>query len=314
MFSFDKEAVLRHFNWELGLRLSRAAFRLQSLNQVDQPLRNIISGSNGLMGTMPINITEGEYAGFGVKSVVVRFDVTGKKPSHFGCVLVYDEKGTSGIAAVDAAAITEIRTASASAYATSLLAPESASRLAIIGTGVQARAHLEAMLHVRPITDVSIWGRSAQHCATFAAWCEERFDVAVSVKQSPGEAMKCSDIICTTTAARAAFMRREDLPATCHINAVGASAPGFQEFDEGVYDHTRLFTDSNHAVLASAQCVINAVKRGFLPAADVGVEIGSVAQENGACGDDITIFRSVGLAVQDMVFARELVRRVIASV
>ena len=105
-------------------------------------------------------IKSGPYQGFGLKSVVVKLGEAAKGPSHSGSVLIYDEPGASPVVAVDAGAITQIRTASASAYATELLAHRQASRLAILGTGWQARAHVLAMQSVGPIKHVSIWGRN----------------------------------------------------------------------------------------------------------------------------------------------------------
>ncbi|TDB61633.1 Cro/Cl family transcriptional regulator [Photorhabdus khanii subsp. guanajuatensis] len=310
MLYVDKEAVARYLTMELSLKLSEIAFKLQSERKVEQPLRNIVKGEDGsLMGTMPIYIKEGPYQGFGLKSVVVRFQSNGSKPSHVGSVLVYDEPGVSGMAVVDAGAITEIRTAAASAYATHLLAAKDASRLAILGTGLQARAHLQAMLYVRPIKEITLWGRSEERCREFATWCDKTLNLAISIKASPTEAVLNSDIICTTTASRDPIISRKELPAKCHINAIGASALGFQELNEDMYSNTTLFTDSNESVLAASQSVIKAREKGILSESATGIEIGTVHAS--LSGQGVTIFQSVGLAVQDMVFSREVIRQLI---
>ncbi|MBS9436919.1 ornithine cyclodeaminase family protein [Photorhabdus noenieputensis] len=312
MLYVDKETVARYLTMELSLKLSEIAFKLQSERKVEQPLRNIVKGEDGLMGTMPIYIKEGPYKGFGLKSVVVRFQSNSDKPSHIGSVLVYDEPGVSGIAAVDAGAITEIRTAAASAYATHLLAAKDASRLAILGTGLQAKAHLQAMLYVRPIKEVTLWGRNAERCREFASWCDKTLNLPISIKASPAEAVLNSDIICTTTASRAPILNRKELPVKCHVNAIGASALGFQELSEDMYSNTTLFTDSNESVLAASQSVIKAREKGIINGSDIGIEIGTVSQSHSnLCDQGVTIFQSVGLAVQDMVFSREVIRQLI---
>ena len=273
----DGDSIRKLLDFKLGIRLSEEAFRLHSSNQVEQPLRTIVRGSeNELLGVMPAYIKSGHYQGFGLKSVVVRLGAEIYGPSHLGSVLIYDETGASPVVAVDAGAITEIRTAAASAYATSLLAAPNASRLAILGTGLQARAHLLAMQVVKPVNQLSIWGRTEAARQEFATWSKRYCNFPISTHATVAEAVHDSDIICTTTAASSPILTRTDLPAQCHINAIGSSALGFQELHEDMYEHSALFTDCNRSVLASAECVIKAVQKGLLPAPEVGTEIGTL--------------------------------------
>ncbi|QKE62704.1 ornithine cyclodeaminase family protein [Aquipseudomonas campi] len=315
MLHLDSDSVKKLLNFKLGLRLSEEAFRLHSSGQVEQPLRTIVRGrANELMGVMPAYIKSGPYQGFGLKSVVVRFDADVRGPSHMGSVLIYDEAGVAPVVAVDAGAITEIRTAAASAHATRILAAPDAQRVAILGTGLQARAHLLAMRAVRPIRQVSVWGRSEAACEEFAAWSKRTGDLPVSICATVAEAVHASDIICTTTAARAPILARADLPERCHVNAIGSSALGFQELHEDIYQGSALFTDSNPAVLAAAECVIKAVHKGLLSGEEVGMEIGTLSADDvRAQGPGVTIFKSVGLAVQDLVFSREVIRQWVAT-
>ncbi|WBM06130.1 ornithine cyclodeaminase family protein [Pseudomonas aeruginosa] len=310
MLHLDSNSVKKLLSFELGLQLSEDAFRLHSSGQVEQPLRTIVrGGENELMGVMPAYIKSGPYRGFGLKSVV-RLGAEARGPSHTGSVLIYDEAGTSPIVAVDAGAITEIRTAAASAHATRILAPPNACRVAILGTGLQARAHLLAMQAVRPVRQVSVWGRNEASCHEFAAWSRRHCGLPASICATVAEAVHDSDIICTTTAARSPILARTDLPERCHVNAIGSSALGFQELHEDMYQDSTLFTDCNRSVLAASECVIKAVRKGLLSGQKIGTEIGTLsvdailARERG-----VTIFKSVGLAVQDLVFSREVVRR-----
>ncbi|RMO89994.1 Ornithine cyclodeaminase [Pseudomonas syringae pv. philadelphi] len=315
MLYLDGNTVKSILNFKRGLELSEEAFRLHASGQVEQPLRTVIKGAeNALMGVMPAYVKSGPYQGFGLKSVVVRLGEAACGPSHMGSILIYDEAGTSPVVAVDAGAVTEIRTAAASAHATRLLASPDASRLAILGTGLQARAHLQAMQAVRPIRHVSVWGRSKEACQKFAAWSELHCDLPVSICKTVAEAVRDTDIICTTTAARSPILFRADLPSRCHINAIGSSAPGFQELHEDMYQDSTLFTDCNRSVLAASECVIKAVQAGLLAQENAGTEVGTLSRDTRLQKNPgVTIFKSVGLAVQDLVFAREIIRQWVAS-
>lgn len=315
MHHLDGDSVRKLLNFKLSLQLSEEAFRLHSSGEVEQPLRTIVRGNeNELMGVMPAYIKSGPYQGFGLKSVVVRLGAEVRGPSHMGSVLIYDEAGASPIVAVDAGTITEIRTAAASAHATRMLAPTDASRVAILGTGLQARTHLLAMQAVRPVRHVSIWGRSEAACQAFVAWCKHHCDLPVSICATVAEAVHDSDIICTTTAARSPILARTDLPERCHVNAIGSSALGFQELHEDVYQGSALFTDCNRSVFAASECVIKAVRKGLLSGQGAGTEIGTLSVDDMPARDrGVTIFKSVGLAVQDLVFSREAIRRWVAA-
>ncbi|WKV52725.1 ornithine cyclodeaminase family protein [Dickeya fangzhongdai] len=308
---FDRAMVERSLPLPLCLQLARIAFELHSDRQVEQPLRSIVSSTDGrLMGTMPAYIRSGEYAGFGLKSVLVNFDKVAGSCSHEGSILLYDAPAAGEMAIVDAGAITELRTAAASAWATHLLASVDAKRLAILGTGVQARRHLLAMLAVRPIEEVVIWGRGAENTARFVSWCREHITQSVSVADSPARAAAGADIICTVTASREPFLTSSDLPERCHINAVGASAPGFQELTAEIYATVDLYLDSREAVSAASQCLMEARQRRIIDRDVIGTEIGELEDAlRWHNGMKRTLFKSVGLAVQDLVFAREVVRK-----
>lgn len=319
MLHLDSDSVKGLLSYNRGVELSAVAFRLHSSGQVEQPLRTIVKGGeSALMGVMPAYIKSGPYMGFGLKSVVVRFDAEVRGPSHMGIVMIYDEAGVPAVVSLDAGAITEFRTAAASAYATAILAAPDASRLAILGTGLQARAHLLAMQTVRPVRDVSVWGRSKAACEAFAAWSQHHCGLPVSIHPTVADAVRHSDVVCATTAAREPVLRRADLPPRCHVNAIGSSALGFQELHEDMYQSSTLFTDCNRSVLAASECVIKAVQKGFLSGQYVGTEIGTLCANDvkgQALGHSqgVTIFKSVGLAVQDLVFSRDVIRRWVAA-
>lgn len=309
----SRENVMQTLSLSQCMALSREAFLLVSQGKVRQTLRSIIAADDGsLMGTMPACITEGPYAGFGLKSVKVDFSHRDQATSHEGAILLYGDDGPGEMALVDAGAITELRTAAASALATDLLAPKDAHHLAILGTGVQARQHARMIAAIRPLTHITVWGRTPANAAAFAAWCREHLRVACEVADSVPQAVKEADIICTVTAATSAFLHARDLPARCHINAPGASAAGFEELAPDVYAQVDWFVDSRDAVTDAARCLRKARELGLLAADCVGTEIGELLMPNARermPQAKRTLFRSVGVAAQDLVFARAVVAR-----
>ncbi|WP_051288353.1 ornithine cyclodeaminase family protein [Photobacterium halotolerans] len=308
---FDRASVESALPLSLCLELCEAAFTLQSAGQVQQSLRDLIRSDDGrIMGNMPAFISEGRYEGFGVKSVLVDFTRAPDRQSHEGCVLLYDAKVNHGMVSVDAGIITELRTAAASAWATHLLAPESASKLAILGTGVQARRHLQAMLNIRPVQEVTVWSRTHEHAEQFAKWCRKETGIVASVAATPAQAVQNAEIVCTVTASRAPILYPDMLPECCHINAVGASALGFQELSPDVYAVTDWFLDGRDAAWNASQCLREAREKGVIALDQAGKEIGEIHVHGGwQSSRQRTLFKSVGLAVLDLVFAREVVHR-----
>lgn len=305
---FDREYVEQSLSPARCLQLSREAFALVSQGKVEQSLRTIISDDDGrLMGTMPACIKEGAWAGFGLKTVKVDFSHQDRRASHEGTVLLYDAFPDGGMAAVDAGAVTELRTAAASALATELLSPPEAGRLAILGCGVQARKHLQMLLTVRPIAHITVWGRNATRVAHFAAWCREYAQLPVTVASTPAQAVRDAEIVCTVTAAKEAFLQLRDLPPRCHINAVGASAQGFQELSPDIYSAVELYVDSRDAVWNASTCLIQAREQGMMGRDCWGTEIGELDGHARPASRGSTLFKSVGIAAQDLVFARAVV-------
>src|SRR5215217_6779061 len=143
--------------------------------------------------------------------------------SHQGAVLLFDAENGSLAALLDATAVTTIRTAAVSAVATRLLARENASRLAMIGSGVQAHAHLESMCAVREFTSLRVWSRSSEHARELVSVARERFGLDAEVAPTGADAVRDADVVCTTTSAREPVLNGEWLAPGTHVNAIGAS-------------------------------------------------------------------------------------------
>src|ERR1051326_4929695 len=199
------------------------------------PLRTVIRipQTGDAFGVMPAYL--GAPKTIGAKIVTVFPGNHGTDlDSHQGAVLLFDRDDGRLVALLDATPITTIRTAAVSAVATRLLARETASRLAIIGSGVQARAHIEAMCAVRPIASVRVWSRNSEHARWLAEFARDRFHLEASVSPTGAEAVVEADIVCTVTSSTSPVLLGEWLSPGTHVNAVGACTPNAQEIDSAV--------------------------------------------------------------------------------
>ena len=275
--------------------------------QVHQPLRSVMTpeASDGFMGLMPSH-RGGERPLFGLKVVCVFPGNPARGlDAHQGTVTLFD--GTTGqpTAILDASGITAIRTAAVSALATRLLAAEDASELAILGAGVQAAAHLEAMRAVRDFDRVRIFSPTREHAARLA----RRADA--EAVDSPESAVRGAHVVVIATNSREPVLRRDWLAAGAHVNAVGASAPTSRELDTATVAACSLFADSRESVLNEAGEYQLAVREGTIEGPDhVRAELGEVVagMHPGRTGpEELTLFRSLGLAIEDMAAAERAV-------
>jgi ornithine cyclodeaminase len=214
-------------------------------------------------------------------------------------------------AIVDASAITAIRTAAASGVATQLLARQDAENLAILGSGVQATSHLEAMLLARTIRRVRIWSRTPARAQRFARLVAEKHGVHIQPVLTARDAVQNADIICTTTAAPDPVLLGEWLSPGTHINAVGSSLPFTRELDTAAMVRSRLFVDRRESTLNEAGDFLMPLQEGAIDEGHIQGEIGEILLgQNPGRGspEEITLFKSLGLAVQDLASARYVYR------
>src|SRR5438093_2541155 len=221
------------------------------------PLRTVmrVPGVSGFLGLMPgyISPLKGRAGALGLKAVSV-FPGNAKRgiDTHQGAVLLFEADTGRLSALMDGAAITAIRTAAVSGVATDVLARPDAGELAILGAGVQARSHLEAIAAVRPLRKVRIWRRNPEHASALASELRPRFQVPIEAAPSPEAAVRAADIVATVTASPEPILERGWLKAGVHINAVGASIPTSREIDTSTMAAARLFVDRRESALAEA--------------------------------------------------------------
>jgi ornithine cyclodeaminase/alanine dehydrogenase-like protein (mu-crystallin family) len=226
--------------------------------------------------------------------------------SHQGAVLLFDPENGSLSALLDATSITTIRTAAVSAVATRLLARADASTLAMIGSGVQAHAHLEAMCAIRPITSVRVWSRNAEHGRALADVAHDRFHLDAHVAATGEDAVRDADIVCATTSAREPVLHGAWLSPGTHVNAIGASQASARELDSAVVVRSRLYVDRRESALKEPGDILVPLQDGDIGPDHIVAEVGELLIGRGVGRRDdreITLFKSLGLAVEDLASA-----------
>jgi ornithine cyclodeaminase/alanine dehydrogenase-like protein (mu-crystallin family) len=292
----------------------RAALAALARGEVDQPLRSVLkpAGAAGMLGLMP-SYRHGEGGAYSVKAIcifpgnpVLGLDV------HQGVVLLSSAQTGEPIALLNASAVTELRTAAASVVATGLLARDDATELAIIGTGVQARAQLLAIAGSRRLTQIRIAGRDAAKAARFAAEMAALTDVPVTACGSAQEAVAGAGIVVTATSSAEPVLRREWLAAGTHINAIGACLPQTRELDTATVAAAALFADSRESVRSESGDYLLALADGAIGPDHIRAEIGEIiiGSAPGRSGaGEITVFESLGVAVEDLAAASLAVKK-----
>jgi len=281
--------------------------------QVHQPLRMVVRppDATGLMALMPAHMS-GERAAYGLKAVCVfPQNAAMGKDAHQGSVMLFSAETGELLALMNASAITAIRTAAVSGVATQLLAREEAGDLAIIGSGVQARSHLAAMAEVRPIKRVRVASRTFKNAQRFAAEMSANYPFPIQAVESVESAVRDADLIVTATTAPQPILQRDWIPLGAHLNVVGSSIPTTREIDTATMAASSLFVDRRESTLNEAGDYLFAAKEGAIGPEQIKAEIGEllIGQAQGRTADDeITLFKSLGLAVEDLASAEYVYR------
>ncbi|HZZ64364.1 MAG TPA: ornithine cyclodeaminase family protein [Candidatus Baltobacteraceae bacterium] len=271
-------------------------------------------GQAGAIATMPAWLGEPPWLGAKVISVFPQNRTAGRE-SHQGFVVLFETQHGVPRAIIHAGAITAIRTAAVSAVATRRLAGEDAHVLAILGSGVQAGMHLAAMREVRSIRSVRVWSRTPEHARAFA----ERFaesDLSIEACADPESAVRGADIICTVTAATSPVLLGRWLIAGQHVNAAGASVPPFRELDTEAVVRSRVFVDSRESALREPDDLLAPLREGRITQQHILgelAELASGAVRGRSAESEITLFKSVGLAIEDLAAGNLVYERALES-
>jgi ornithine cyclodeaminase/alanine dehydrogenase-like protein (mu-crystallin family) len=299
-------AIRQLLPMEQCIGLMRRAFEMVATGETIQPVRQALRtpDGRGFLGWMPGYTARPEWLGIKAISVFPGNFATAFG-SHQGMVLLFETAHGALVAALEAGTITAIRTAAATAVATDVLAPATARSLAILGYGEQATTHIDALLKIRPFDSVRVWGRDPARAQQFAARAAERFGVRAVAFTDPREAVQ-ADVICTVTAASDPILEGSWLQPGQHVNLVGSSVPTAAEADEETLRRGRLFVDFRESALALAGEFRRAKAKGLVSDAAIlgcvgDVIVGKARARRAA--SDITIFKSLGMASEDLVAA-----------
>lgn len=281
--------------------------RATARGEVILPLRPImwLPERRGALAMMPSYLADPPAIGLKVITVFPGNEGT-PYDAHQGAVLLFEPEHGSLQAIMDATEITAIRTGAVSGVATQLLAREDAGDLAILGSGVQARTHLEAMIEARPIYRVRVWSRNTMNALRFANNEAVRHGRAIEVCDTAQKAVEGADIICTTTSSREPVLEGEWIAPGAHINAAGSSTAGTREVDTATMVKSRLFVDRRESALNEAGDFIIPKQEGAIGDEHILAELGEILLGNApgrTSPEEITLFKSLGIAVEDAASA-----------
>ena len=290
--TLDEAAVRKLLRMDELIPVMARALADLSAGAVVQPVRVMVpvAEHRGFLGVMPA------YGGALGAKLVTFYPHNQGIHTHHAIILLFRPETGEPLATIDGRLITEMRTAAVSAVATRLLARPDASVLALIGSGVQARSHLEALRLVRDLREVRVW--SPRNARAFA----ERHGVRAAA--SAEEAVRGADVVVVATSSETPVLQGAWLAPGAHVNAVGAPRPTWRELDDDVLSRSRLYVESREAATRESGDVI-AAGRVF---AEIG-EVVAGAQPGRQSESEITVFKSVGVAIEDVATADFVYRK-----
>ena len=294
MIVLDEAQVRSLLRMEELIPAMADAMRDLSSGKVVQPLRTVVpvAEHNGFFGVMPA-------CGGALGAKLVTFFPNNEGiPTHHAVIVLFRPETGEPLVMMDGRLITEMRTAAVSAVATDLLARRDVNVLAILGSGVQARSHLEALRIVRQFREVRVW--SPRHAADFAR------EHGISASASAEEAVRGADVIVVATSATTPILKGAWLSAGAHVNAVGATRPNWRELDDDCVVRAKLFVESREAASKETGDVI--------AAQNIVAELGELiagSKPGRASLEEITLYKSVGVAIEDVAAAQLVYKRVV---
>jgi ornithine cyclodeaminase/alanine dehydrogenase-like protein (mu-crystallin family) len=309
----DQREVSRLLPMDGCMEAVAEALTALARGEVLMPLRTIMWLPNGAGGLVAMPSALASAGALGIKVITVFPGNVGTDvDSHQGAVLLFEGERGRLQAIMDATQITAIRTAAVSGVATRLLAREDAGDLAILGSGTQARSHLHAMHLVRPLERVRVWSRTRERAVGFAEQASARHGIEVEVRPTVREAVDGADLICTTTSSPQPILLGEWLAPGAHVNAIGAVGPTNRELDTDAIARSRLYVDRRESASNEAGEFVQAQAEGAIGQDHIVGEIGEILAgiaSGRRSHDEITVFRGVGLAIEDLAAARVIYRR-----
>ena len=310
----NKERIASLLPMDECIEVMEKMFRSLTAGECVQPLRSmmLLPDRSGLLGMMPGHAVKLGVMGIKVITVFHANKEAGL-PSHQGVVMLFDAKHGQPLMFFDALEITAIRTAAASAVATKILSRENSSTLAIIGSGEQAKRHIDAMLLVRNIKQINLWSRNEKNANELVNIMSGEYNLPIRIKKTAADAVKHADIICTVTSSREPVVSGDWIANGTHINAVGSSQAATRELDTIAIMKSKLFTDCYESLFNEAGDFLIPKKEGAVSDAHLKAEIGEVllgtkkGREN---DEEITLYKSLGIAAEDIFSAFHIYQKI----
>ena len=292
---FSEPEVAKYLDYASLIELMEKAMIEASEGNVIQPVRQMlpVEEHQRYLAVMPVAASDGmgaKLVAFYPKNANTQYH------THMGVIALFDTQTGQPLAFMDGRLITEMRTAANSAALTRYVAPENSKSLAIIGSGVQGRAHVAALSVLYDFEEITVWSRTEKNARAFADSCNARYAATIE------EAVRDADIVVTSTNSQVPLLRGEWLKPGCHVNSVGSPRHDWRELDDAVMANT-VIVDCRKSVLEEAGDIIHSK-------ATIHAEAGEVMSGKVPVSrDDTTIFKSVGIAVQDIATARMVYER-----
>lgn len=315
MLVLSEKDVQRLLNIEELIQVLEQAHIQFSTGKAVMPVRLVVPlpEIKGRITSMPAYLSEDKALGM---KVVTYFQENPKQglPAILATISLYSTETGKIIAIMDGGYITAIRTACVSAVATKILTNPQTPILGILGAGVQARAHIRALCKVRRISEIKIYSPSGKSGLRVKEELEPEVGVKIEAVGNPEEAVRESDLLVTVTTAKEPILKVDWLKPGVHINAVGSHRPDLRELDGATMKRAKVFVDSKEAIMAECGDVLIAIKEGAISEDHISIEIGEVlaGRKPGRTGaEEITLYKSVGIAVQDVAAAHLVYRKAI---
>ena len=308
--------IRRAITMQEAIEVMKNVFRQLSLGEANVPLRTSIASQSGLTLLMPAYLKTSNALGVKVVSVYTANTSRGL-PTITGLTNVLDAQTGQPVAVLEGTYLTSLRTGAASGAATDILAPEDAHILTVFGAGTQARTQVEAVCCVRDIREIRVFSRTRRSTETFAEELAHTYrNMTVTMSESPSKALKDANIVTTATNSFTPVFNGSDLMPGVHINAIGSFRPDMQEVDEFTVQRARVIVDKREAALSEAGDLMIPIQKGIITEQHIHAELGEIiigAKPGRENHNDITLFKSVGNAAQDIAIAQAILQSAEAS-
>ena len=303
---FTKEDIRKKIPMGKAIDLMREAFLQLSAGVAQVPVRTVIDSHDQSGRVLFMPSYSSAYGLFGLKMVSV-FDqnTTRNLPVIQAMMMVMDGQTGTPLGLLDAEYLTALRTGAASGLATDLLSRKDSAIMAIFGTGAQAETQLEGIQAVRPIKEVIVFGKTQNKTNSFCQRMGEKFNIEIHAASAPHE-LNRADIICTATTSSTPVFQKDHVKNGVHINGIGSYKPTMQEIPHEVIQHATLIVDQRTATLTEAGDIVIPIRQGLITNDHIYAELGEIisGSKKGRISDDqITVFKSVGNAIQDLALA-----------